>query len=139
MGKSARVVWLEKQQYVGIDSSNHSVVLSAQDEENGTGISPSDLLLLAVGGCSSYDVVNILKKKRQRLTGLEVVVTGEQDEDPPWTFREIQVQYRVRGRGLSEKAVHDAVQLTEEKYCSVVATLRGTVEIRSNVIILEDE
>lgn len=136
MAKSARVVWLEKQQFVGIDSTRHSVVLSAHDEENGTGISPSDLLLLALAGCTSYDVVSILQKKRQPLTGLEVVVIGEQDDDPPWTFRKIRVQYRVRGKGLREKAVHDAVQLSEEKYCSVAATLRGTVEITYDVTIL---
>jgi putative redox protein len=83
--------------------------------------------------------VNILQKKRQRLTGLEVVVTGTQDEDPPWAFRTIEVQYRVRGKGLREKAVHDAVRLSEQKYCSVAATLRGTVEITREVVILEDD
>ena len=139
MAKTTRVVWLEKQQFVGVDSTQHSVVLSAHDEENGTGISPSDLLLLALGGCTSYDVVNILTKKRERLTGLEVVVTGEQDEDPPWTFREIRVQYRVRGKGLREKAVYDAIRLSEEKYCSVAATLRGTVEITYDVSIEQEE
>jgi putative redox protein len=115
------------------------VVLSAHDEENGTGISPSELLLLALGGCTSYDVVNILQKKRQPLTGLEVVVTGTQDEDPPWTFRGIRVQYRVRGKGLREKAVRDAIRLSEQKYCSVAATLRGTVEITYEVVILDQE
>ena len=133
MAKTARVVWVEKQQFVGIDSSKHSVVLSGQDEENGIGISPSELLLLALGGCASYDVVSILKKKRQRLTGLEVAVTGVQDEDPPWTFRQIQVQYRVRGKGRRRKAVHDAVRPAEQKHCSVAATLRATVEITYDV------
>jgi putative redox protein len=139
VAKTARVVWLEKQQFVGVDSTKHSVVLSAHDEENGTGISPSELLLLALGGCTSYDVVNILQKKRQRLTGLEVSVTGVQDDDPPWTFREIRVQYRVRGKGLREKAVHDAIRLSEEKYCSVAATLRGTVEITYDVVIEQEQ
>jgi putative redox protein len=139
MANTARVVWLEKLQFVGIDSTKHSVVLSTPDEENDTGVSPSDLLLLAVGGCTSYDVVNILTKKRERLTGLEVVVTGEQDQEPPWTFRKIQVQYRVRGKELREKAVYDAIRLSVEKYCSVVATLRETVELTYEVVILEDE
>ena len=139
MAKTTRVVWLEKQQFVGIDSSKHSVVLSTQDEENATGINPSDMLLLSLGGCTSYDVVNILTKKRQRLTGLEVTVTAVQDEDPPWKFREIRVQYRVRGKGLREKAVYDAVRLSEEKYCSVAATLRETVEITYDIVLLEDD
>ena len=122
-----------------LQCARHSVVLSTPDEENDTGVSPSDLLLLAVGGCTSYDVVNILTKKRERLTGLEVVVTGEQDQEPPWTFRKIQVQYRVRGKELREKAVYDAIRLSVEKYCSVVATLRETVELTYEVVILEDE
>ena len=138
MAKTTRVVWLEKQQFVGIDSSKHSVVLSAQDDDNGTGLNPSDLLLLSLGGCTSYDVINILTKKRQRLTGLEVTVTATQDEDPPWRFREIRVQYRVRGKGLREKAVYDAIRLSEEKYCSVAATLRDTVEITYDIEIIED-
>jgi putative redox protein len=138
MAKTTRVVWLDKQQYVGIDSSKHSVVMSAQDEENGTGMNPSDLLLVSLGGCAAYDVVSILQKKRQRLTGLEIAVTGEQDEEPPWTFRKIHVQYSVRGRGLREKAVRDAIRLSEEKYCSVAATLRGTVEITHDYAIIED-
>jgi putative redox protein len=139
MGKTTRVVWLEKQQYVGIDSTKHSVVLSAQDEENGTGINPSDLLLLALGGCTSYDVVNILRKKRQPLTGLEVTVSAEQEEEAPWTFLKIHVQYDLRGRGLRDKAVRDAIRLSEEKYCSVAATLRGNVEIAYDYEITEEE
>ncbi len=139
MAKTARVVWLEKQQFVGIDSSKHSVVLSAQDEENGTGINPSDLLLLALAGCTSYDVVNILQKKRQPLTGLEVTASAEQEQEPPWTFLAIHVQYSLRGRGLREKAVQDAIRLSEEKYCSVVATLRGSVEITYDYTIVEDD
>jgi putative redox protein len=139
MAKTARVIWLEKQQFVGIDSSKHSVVLSSQDEENATGISPSDLLLLALGACTSYDVVNILQKKRQRLTGLEVTVTAEQDKDPPWTFLKIHVQYRVRGRGLGDKAVQDAIRLSEEGYCCVAATLRGTVELTHDYVLVEDD
>ena len=139
MAKTTRVVWLEKQQFVGIDSSKHSIVLSDHEEENGTGVSPSELLLLALGGCTSYDVVSILRKKRQRLTGLEVTVTGEQDDDPPWTYRKIHVQYSLRGRGLRDKAVRDAIRLSEEKYCSVAATLRSTVEITYDYTLTEDE
>jgi putative redox protein len=83
MAKTARVTWAGRRQFVGTDGSRHSVVMSSQDEENGTGMSPSQLLLVALGGCTAYDVVDILKKKRQRLTGLEVAVTGEQEPDPP--------------------------------------------------------
>jgi putative redox protein len=139
MRKTTRVVWLEKQQFVGIGSSKHSVVLSSQDDENGTGISPSDLLMLSLAGCTSYDVVSILYKKRQQLTGLQVTVTAEQDEDAPWIYRKMHVHYEVRGKGLREKAVQDAIELSETKYCSVAATLRETVCITYEYTIAEDE
>lgn len=94
--------------FVGIDSTKHSMVMSASDEENGVGMKPSELLLVALGGCTAYDVVNILTKKRQRLTGLEVEASGEQLPDLPWTYTKIHLHYRLRGRGLSKKAVRDA-------------------------------
>jgi len=139
MAKTVHVTWVQKRQFVGTDQSKHSVVMSSQDKENGTGMSPSQLLLVALAGCTGYDVVDILQKKRQHLTGLEVVVTGEQDADPPWTYRKIHVHYLVRGKGLREKAVRDAIELSEEKYCSVAATVRGVAEITQEYTIVEEE
>jgi len=139
MAKTVQVTWVQKRQFVGTDNSNHSVVMSSQDEENGTGMSPSQLLLVGLGGCTSYDVVGILEKKRQRLTGLEVTVTGEQEPDPPWTYRKIHIHYEVRGKGLSEKAVQSAIKISEEKYCSVAATVRGTAEVTYDYTIVEQE
>jgi putative redox protein len=136
--KSAQVIWIDKQQYIGVDSSRHSVVLSAQDDENGTGISPSELLPLSLAGCISYDVVNILKKKRQKITGLNVTVTTQQDSDPPWVFRKMSVHFEVKGIQLSEKAVQDAIHIAESKYCSISATLRETVEIVYDYVIKEE-
>ncbi len=136
---TVRVKWLEKLQFVGIDGTKHSVVMSASDEENGVGMSPSQLLLVALGGCTAYDVVNILSKKRQQLTGLEVEVAGEQEPEPPWAYRKIHLTYRVRGRGLNEKAVQDAIELSRNKYCSVGATLAAAAEITYNYTIEEEE
>ena len=82
--------------------------------------------------------MSILKKKRQKLTGLEVSVTGEQEEDPPWTYRKVHVHYKVTGKGLSEKAVADAITLSEERYCSVAATVRGSAEITFDYEIVDD-
>lgn len=135
---TVRVKWLEKLQFVGIDSTKHSVVMSASDEENGVGMKPSELLLVALGGCTAYDVVNILTKKRQRLTGLEVEASGEQLPDPPWTYTKIHLHYRLRGRGLSEKAVRDAIELSKNKYCSVGTTLAAT-EITHDFVVEEEE
>jgi putative redox protein len=132
---TATVKWIGGKQFVGIDSTHHSVVLSTPDE--GVGIKPSELLLLAVASCSAVDVVDILEKKRMPLTRLEISVSGEQDQDPPWTFRKIHIHYQLAGKNLTEKAAAQAIQLSEEKYCSVAATIRGTAEIITEFEILE--
>jgi putative redox protein len=139
MSKTVHVTWLQKRQFVGTDSTKHSVVMSGQDEDNAVGMSPSQLLLVGLGGCTGYDVVNILEKKRERLTRLEITLTGEQDPDPPWTYRKIHVHYKLWGKGLKEKAVRDAIEISDKKYCSVAATVRDTAEITSDYTIVEDE
>jgi putative redox protein len=138
MAKNVSVTWVQKRQFVGTDSAKHSIVISSKDEDNNTGVKPSDLLLMGLGSCSAYDVVGILEKKRLKLTGLEVTVTGEQDANPPWTFRKFHLEYVVRGIDLPEKAVADAIRLSEEKYCSVAATVRGVAEITSSHRIVEE-
>jgi len=132
----AQIKWLDKLEFVGTDSTRHSLVMSSQDEENATGLKPSDLLPLALGGCTAVDVITIMRKKRQAVTGLEINVRWEQDENPPWTFRHIHLEYVVRGKGLSEKGLAQAIQLSEEKYCSVKATL--TCEVTSSYRIVEE-
>ena len=136
MGTATTVQWLSGKRFVGIDSTNHSVVLSSADE--GVGVKPSDMLLIALASCCAVDVVDILAKKRMPITSLEITTTGEQDADPPWTFRKIHLKCRLSGAGLTEKAVEQAVQLAEEKYCSVAATLRATVEITTEFQIMRE-
>jgi len=136
---TVNIKWPEKLQFVGTDASKHSVVMSGQGRDDGIGMSPTQLLLVAFGGCTAYDVVNILTKKRQHLTGLAVSVTGEQEPDPPWVYRHIHLTYHLRGRGLSEKAVRDAIELSEHKYCSVGVTLSEAAEITYDFTIEEDE
>ena len=131
-----QVTWVQHEQFVGTDSTNHSIVLSTG--KDGTGSKPSELLLVALGACSGVDVVGILVKKRQQFTGLQVKVDGQQDADPPWTFRKIHIEYVVQGKGISEKAVQQAIELSEQKYCSVAATIRGVAEITSCYQIVED-
>jgi putative redox protein len=135
---SVELTWTQKLQFVGTDSTQHAIVLSAANEDNRTGVKPSDLLLLALGGCTAVDIVDILRKKRQKLAGLSIQVSGEQDEDPPWAFRRIHVLYELRGHNLSPQAVEQAIALSEEKYCSVRATLEGKVEMTREVRIVEE-
>ena len=133
---TATVKWIEGKQFIGIDSTKHSVVLSTPDE--GIGIKPSELLLIALASCSAVDVVEILAKKRMTLTHLEISSSAEQDQDPPWTFRKIHLHYKIGGKNLTEKAVEQAIQLSEEKYCSVAATIRPTAQITTDFEILAE-
>ncbi|MBN1565008.1 MAG: OsmC family protein [Anaerolineae bacterium] len=136
MGK-ATVTWVQNKQFVGTDTSKHSVVISSQDEENDTGMKPSDLLLVSLASCSAYDVVNILTKKRKNLHHLQVNVEGEQQQDPPWVFTKIHLHYAVVGEGLSERDVAKAIHLSHEKYCSVHATLKAAVELTHDYEVIQ--
>lgn len=135
MGATTTTVrWVTGQQYVGTDSTNHSIVLSTQAE--GVGVKPSDVLLIALAACTAVDVVDILAKKRMPIDSLEIMTTGQQDADPPWTFRQIHLKYRLSGKNLTELAVTQAIELAEEKYCSVAATLRGVADITTEFEII---
>jgi len=124
---SAAVRWIGGKQFIGIDSTKHSVVLSTPDE--GVGMKPSEMLLVALASCTSVDVVEIMAKRRTPLSMLEVGVSAEQDSDPPWAFRKIHLHYRLAGAGITEDSAKMAIKLSEEKYCSVAATVRGVAEI----------
>jgi putative redox protein len=97
------------------------------------------MLLVALAACSSVDVVEILEKKRATLNLLEVTATGEQDPEPPWTYRKIHVKYRLGGKNLTSKAVEQAINLSQEKYCSVAATIRGKAQITTEYEIVASE
>jgi putative redox protein len=129
------VRWIGGKAFVGIDSTQHSVVLSTADE--GVGMKPSELLLVALASCTAVDVVDILAKKHMPLESLEIKTNGEQDANPPWPFRKITIHYTLRGAGLTPKAVEQAISLSEEKYCSVAATVRGVAQIITEYTILE--
>ena len=129
----AVVKWIEGKTFMGIDSTDHAVVLSSPAE--GVGMKPSELMLVALGACSSVDVVGILEKRKVTLTHYEVQVSAEQDEDPPWTFRKIHLKYILAGKDLNEKDVQKAIELSEGKYCSVAATLKGKAEITTEYVI----
>ena len=131
---SATVRWIGEKKFVGIDSTNHSVVLSTPDE--GVGMKPSELLLVALASCTAVDVVEILNKRRVPLNSLEIQVSAEQDQDPPWTFRKILIKYLVSGENIKDKDISTAIELSEGKYCSVAATLRGKAEIKTEYEIL---
>lgn len=115
------VKWTGGQQFLAADEAGHVVVTDSK----GQGFKPPELLLASLVGCAGIDVVRILEKKRQNFSSIEVKVDKRNAPEPPWTIEKIEVEWTVRGKGLKEKAVRDAVRLAEEGYCSVSASLKS--------------
>ena len=132
--QTASVKWVAGQQFLAVMPSGHAVPFDA-DRERNSAPGPMEMLLGALGACTAADVVLILKKKRQRLESLEVVLSGERAADPPTVWTRLDILYRLRG-ALDEKAVRDTIELSETKYCSVAAMLRKTASITFRYEIL---
>jgi len=122
--------------YDGGTPSGHTVSIDTNRERN-SAPSPMELLLIALGSCTGVDVVSILKKKREDLTEYRVEVSGQRRTEHPRSYERMEVHHVVTGRNLSERSVAQAIELSEQKYCSVAATLRPTVEIVSTFEIIE--
>jgi len=132
-----RVVLADEQLFVGYSPSGRAIVMDANRERD-SAPSPMQLLLLALGACTGTDVATILKKKRQAVTHYEVRVSAEQREEYPRIWQDIVVRHIVRGRQISERAVQEAVRLSETKYCSVSAMLGAATTVTMTYEI-EDE
>src|SRR6202045_3032402 len=126
---NARATWIEKQRFEGIAGSGHQIVV---DGDHAAGNSPMELVLIGLCGCTGYDVVSILQKKREPFTSLEVRAEAERAAEPPSVYTEIKLIYRIGGK-VSHKSVEDAVRLSKEKYCSVSAMLAKTAKISAQI------
>ena len=105
------------------------VTINAPHDGAPTGFSASEMLLAGAGGCSAWDVVEVLHKQRQRVTAIQVRVEGHQAGTPPWPFEQVRLHYTVTGHHLNADKVRRAVELSERKYCAVIATIRGVAEV----------
>src|SRR5579862_961063 len=123
--QTSTVQWIGKQQFVAISPSGHAIAL---DSDHLTAPSPMELLLMALGACTATDIVIVLEKKRQKLESLEVICSGERAAEPPQVWTKLELVYRLRGK-LDDKAVKHAIELSEDKYCSVSATLKKTATL----------
>ena len=121
----ASATWKEKRIFNAVADSDHAIVV---DGDKAKGNSPVELVLIGLCGCTGYDVVSILEKKREPLTSLEVRAEAERAKEPPSVFTQIKLIYRIGGK-VSRKAAEDAVRLSKEKYCSVSAMLEKTAKI----------
>lgn len=124
--------------FVAVPPSGHALTIDINGERS-NGAGPMELLLVALGGCTGADIVSILKKMREQVTGYRVEVRGERREEHPKSFRKMEVRHFLRGRGLKSENVAKAIELSMTKYCGVAATLRPTAEIVSTFEIEEEQ
>jgi putative redox protein len=125
--QTATVRWIGEQKFVATSPSGHAITFDS-DRASNKAPGPMELLLMALGVCTATDVVIVLEKKRQKLEALEVICSGERAAEPPAVWKTLEVLYRLRGK-LDEAAVKRAIELSEEKYCSVSATLKKSATL----------
>jgi putative redox protein len=124
--------------FIGTSPSGHAQAIDGKGDRK-SAPTPMEMLLVSVGACTAIDVISILEKKRQNITDYTVEVTGDRREEYPRAFTSMRVHHIVYGRNISEQAVAQAIELSDTKYCSVAATVRPTVEIRTSFEIIEAE
>ena len=134
----ATVIYAGDEFFIGIPPSGHAQIIDTKGDRHAAP-TPIEMLLVSVAGCTAADVISILQKKRQNVTDYKVLISGTRKEEHPRAFIKFSVHHIVHGRNVSEKAVADAVQLSDEKYCSVAATVRPTTEITTSFEIVEVE
>jgi len=125
----------EGRQFVGQSGSGHNVVMD--DAHGNTGAKPIELTLLALGGCTAFDVIGILRKMRQRVTGYDIEIVAEQCEEPPTVFTRVTIKHKLQGC-IEPAAVRKAIHLSETKYCSVSAMIAKTAKIETTFEIIPE-
>jgi putative redox protein len=136
---NVRIKWIDNMTFVGEAGSGHAVIMDGPPDHGGRNLAtrPMEMVLMGLGGCTAFDIMNILKKARQVVTGCEVNVEAERADGIPAVFTRIHVHYVVRGQGLADKQVQRAVELSAEKYCSVTVMLAKSVAITHDYEVIE--
>jgi putative redox protein len=136
----AKITWIDGRAFLGESGSGHGVVMDGAPEAGGRniGVRPMEMLLLGLGGCTAFDVVMILEKAREKVTGCVVDMDAERASEEPKVFTRVRMIYTVRGRGLKPAAVERAVKLSAEKYCSASKMFEKTAVLEHEWRIEED-
>lgn len=121
-------------QFVATSGTGHHILID--DAAGNTGAKPIELVAVALAGCTAFDVINILRKKRQQVTAYEVKIEADQAPHPPQVFTAVRIHHIITGREVSPQAVEEAIRLSEEKYCSVGAMVQKSAEIHSSFEIV---
>jgi len=135
----ARVQWLDGRAFVGETGSGHAVVMDGSAEAGGRniGIRPMEMMLLGLGGCTAFDIVMILERMREKVTGLDIALEGERASEDPKVYTHVKLIYKVTGYKLKPANVERAVNLSAEKYCSASAMFAHTAKIEHRFEIIE--
>ncbi|MCK5812971.1 MAG: OsmC family protein [Cocleimonas sp.] len=135
----SRVKWLDNMSFVGESASGHSVVMDGPPEAGGRdlGIRPMEMLLLGLGGCSSFDIVSMLKKGRQNITNCEVEISAQRADSEPKVFTQIHLHFIIEGNNLSDAKVARAIELSAEKYCSASIMLAKTAVVTHDYKVIQ--
>lgn len=137
--KSSHAIWRGDLMFTAFSSNGFSIPMDAAESVggHGTGSSPIELLLTALAGCTGMDVMSILQKKQQRITAFEIRVEGDRKDEHPRIFTDINVHFLITGHNVEPAAVERAIQLSDEKYCSVANALRPSASINYTYEIIE--
>lgn len=139
MKHEANIRWAGNMTFVGKAGTNHLVPMDTVPEFGGdsSATKPLELLLLGLGGCTGMDIVSLLRKMRVDFTGIEMNITADRAEDHPTVYTKIDIEYVITGRGVDPEKVKRAVDLSQEKYCSVSAMLRKACPVNYTTRIVE--
>ena len=132
--------WKGGLKFTSTDAYGHTLTVNAPEEDSDEyeGSKPGEMMLTSLAGCSGIDVVGILRKQRQDVSAIDIKVTGTQEPNPPWTWTKVHLQYVLRGRGLARNRVEQAIDLSENSYCSVGATRGVRCVVTSEFRIIEE-
>lgn len=135
----AKVTWQGKMAFTGMGEEGISIPMDAHPAVGGEGkgVLPMELILLGLGGCTAMDVISILAKKRQEVTGFEINLHADRAEEHPKVFTDITIEYVVTGKNIDEESVIRAIELSETKYCPGMGMLRKAVNITNSYKIIE--
>ena len=128
----AQLKWINGMQFIARAGDSPAVVIDNPESKGGP--SPMQLVLIGVAGCTAIDVISILQKKRTNVTDFQVNISGERAEDHPKRYTKIQIEFVLHGKGIKPKAVEQAIQLSETKYCSALASLNASFESTYRIV-----
>ena len=136
----AKLKWTGGIHFEGESAFGHKIITDGPKKSGGSedGYEPTELVLFGLASCTGVDVVKILEKMRQNITGVEIEVKGYQPEEYPKPFNRIEIKYIFRGKGLDKAKIEKAIELSENKYCMVSLSLKGVANIKSSYEVIEE-